>query len=190
MTDLREQGLKSIEPYIRAIKDSTIRKFTRSCLEEAPPYFWHIPASSSGKWHPVWAVMESGLLRHTVLAIYLGKELARTFGLTPLETDIALSALAIHDTVKYGMGVYDVQYYPMHPYLPRICYKKLAQEHFTNPVIPNTIFDAVERHMGSINDGEWTSIGRIKPENRVEYVVHLADYIASRKKIHFEDFLE
>lgn len=185
---MREEGLESIRPYVKMIIDETLRNFTFSCLEQAPEYFWSIPASSTGKYHPEWAVMEAGLLRHTVLAMYLGRELARTFGLTALEQDIAISALALHDTVKYGED-YNVKNYPMHPFLPRNYYRDVVQKYYADRSVPNTVFDAVERHMGSIHSGEWTSVGRVKPENRIEYVVHLADFVASRKKIHFTDFL-
>lgn len=188
---LREQGLAEIRPYVKFITNTTILSFTIKALEMAPLYFWIIPASSSGKYHPEWSLGDGGTVRHTVFAMYLGHELSRTFGLTELEHDIVISALALHDTLKYGIE-YDVRYFPMHPYLPRNYYGNkhdgIVTSFFKEPGIPNTLFDAIERHMGSIATGEWHSVGRVKPENKVEYVVHLADYLASRKQLKFADF--
>jgi hypothetical protein len=42
--------------------------------------------------------------------------------------------------------------------------------------------------MGSIATGEWNPVRRVIPQTLVEQVVHLADYVASRKKINFADF--
>lgn len=188
--ELRLEGLKEIEPYLKLISEQPIRDFTRKCLEAAPVYFWHIPASSSGKYHPSWAVQECGLLRHVVLTAYLADELSHTFGLTSDEHDIAVAAALLHDTLKYGIN-YDVRYHDMHSYLPRNYFLKekkimlpigMSQANF------KAIFDAVDTHMGSIATGAWNPVNRVIPQTLVEQVVHLADYVASRKKINFSDF--
>jgi hypothetical protein len=185
---LREEGLKDIQPYLGLINNLSIRAYVQRCLEVAPVYFWMIPASSSGKYHPAWAVTESGLLRHTVLTAYLANELARTFSLDDNEREIAVAAALLHDTLKYGID-YDKRYHDMHSYLPRNYYDKdkkvpcnLTDEQFEG------IFGAVESHMGSLLTGEWNPVRRVYPQTPVEQVVHLADYVASRKKIEFVDF--
>lgn len=189
---LRKQGLQEVIPYVKMIENEQIRTFVRKALELAPLYFWIIPASSSGKYHPEWAASEGGLFRHTVLGMYLASEIARTFGCSPVERDIAIAAMAIHDTLKYGID-YDQRYFDMHPYLPRSFYGPGKNGHGLDDIVGKEIFNnimcAVERHMGSIAFGEWHSVGRMRPEDRVEFTVHLADYIASRKKIHCYDFI-
>lgn len=188
----REQGLQLIQPYIRTIADPDIRKFTHACLQVAPDYFWTIPSSSTGKYHPEWALGDAGLFRHTILVMYLCGELAGTFGLSPLERDMAISAGAIHDTLKYGIE-YEIEYHHMHPYLPRTYYKRLDEPinpyAMVRPNVYNLIMDAVECHMGDIHSGRWSTVSKVKPTTPLEVVVHLADYTASRKKIHFQDFL-
>jgi hypothetical protein len=194
-TECRTAGLQEIEPYITLIQDGSIRSWVRAALAKAPVYFWLIPASSSGKYHPTWAQDDCGLFRHTVFGMYMAHELSRTWGLSDVEHDIALAASSIHDTLKYGID-YDLRYFDLHPYLPRSYYvgkhgcMTKEEKDLITPQIENAIFNAVERHMGSLAKGEWHSVGRVKPENIVEQVVHVADYVASRQKVHFTDFLE
>lgn len=179
---------KDLRGYVEQIATPDIREFTLHAFEKAPQYFWTFPATSSGKYHPAWAAGPGGLVRHTIVGMYFVAELARTFNLTRIETDIALSASALHDTCKYGIAnAPNVIYYDMHPFLPRSLYGGPSLSQLTTHF--NDIMTAIERHMGSLLTGDWTSVGRLHPETPVEQVVHLADYLASRKKVWFSDFL-
>ena len=185
MVNYRDDGLKEVEPYVKMIVDENIRKFLREAFRIAPAYFWEIPASSSGKYHPKWAVQKRGLFWHSIFAMYLTSEFSTTFGLTPLERDIAIAASGLHDTVKYGID-YDLRYYEMHSYMPRTFFSN--KEHDLSNIVGKEIYhaimSAIESHMGTVHDGCWNPV-RKKPNNRVEMVVHLADYVASRKQVNF-----
>ncbi len=185
MINYREEGLKDVEPYIKMVANEGIRKFLREALRITPAYFWEIPASSSGKYHPKWAVQKRGLFWHSIFAMYLASELSTTFGLTPLERDVAIAACCLHDTVKYGID-YDLRYYDMHSYMPRTFFSN--KDHNLSEIIGrnlyHSIMSAIETHMGTMYDGSWNPV-RKKPENTIETVVHLADYIASRKQVNF-----
>ena len=50
---------------IENIKNETIKKSCIDILESAPDYFFEIPASSTGKYHPQYALGSGGLIRHT-----------------------------------------------------------------------------------------------------------------------------
>ncbi len=185
MIEQKRLGLVEVEPFIKMIENENIRGFLREALKLTPDYFWKISASSSGKYHPDWATKERGLFYHTIFSMYLASELATTFGLTYLERDIAIAACCLHDTIKYGME-YDERYYDMHPYMPRSVYgnKNNNLIDIVGKNVFNAIMSAIEAHMGTIHDGSWSSIQK-KPGNTVEMVVHLADYISSRKRIAF-----
>lgn len=186
----REAGLKEAQAYLKYITHPQLAEFLWKAWLAAPAYFWEIPASSTGKYHPSWATEPAGLLRHTICAMYIGRELSGTFGLPEIERDVAVTALGIHDTLKYGVD-YDLRYHDMHPYLPRSYYKKPHDLHcIIGGDLYEAVMDAVEVHMGDMASGKWASVGKLKPSNRVETVVHIADYIASRKKIMFSDFME
>lgn len=87
------------------IKNPEIRKFVESCLEESPEYFFHVAASSTGKYHPAYALGEGGLVRHTQAATRIAYELFRTemFRYDSDEQDIILASLILHDTYKHGV---------------------------------------------------------------------------------------
>ena len=57
------------------IKDEKIRNSLILILEELPDYWFSVPASSTGKYHPKYALGEGGLLRHSKAAMKIGFEL-------------------------------------------------------------------------------------------------------------------
>ena len=38
---------------VNTFKNEDIREFALYCMENLPEYFWSIPASTSGKYHPI-----------------------------------------------------------------------------------------------------------------------------------------
>jgi len=57
------------------IKDPKIREFTEKAIEDMPDYFFEATSSSSGKYHPSYALGNGGLLRHTRAAVRIAVEL-------------------------------------------------------------------------------------------------------------------
>lgn len=181
--ELKEIGFTLITPSLNAIGDHGIHSFVAKCLDNAPLYFWTIPSSLSGKYHPEWALGDGGLLRHTICGMYYVEEIAETYGVYGRNVDLALAASALHDSHKYGID-FNPDYSHMHPYLPRAQYKDFKNWMMSDEDF-ELIFRAVERHMGNIESGCWQTISGLKPESNIEKVVHLADYVASRSKTLF-----
>ena len=63
------------ETELNYIKDDRIRESARILIEGLPEYFFKIEASSTGKYHPDFALGDGGLVRHTKAAIRIAKEL-------------------------------------------------------------------------------------------------------------------
>ena len=57
------------------IKNPRIRESANTLVNLLPEYFYHIPASSTGKYHPKYALGDGGLLRHTKVVVRIGYEL-------------------------------------------------------------------------------------------------------------------
>ena len=57
------------------IKDNRIKESTKIILELLPNYFYEIPASSTGKYHPEFSLGTGGLVRHVKVAVRFAKEL-------------------------------------------------------------------------------------------------------------------
>jgi hypothetical protein len=180
VAERKEEALVRGQEYLDLISDARLREAAEMFWEKAPDYFFVIPASATGKYH--WAKELGGLFDHVLMGMVCAYELSRTFGLDDMSTDIALAAVAGHDCLKYGID-YDTRYFDMHPFLPRSYYKRETEEILKSPQIEDRLFSAIERHMGNLATGEWTSVGRVVPTTPIEQVVHLADFMSSRKRI-------
>lgn len=89
--------------YVLAqLTDAYLRELAVELLEHVPEPFWTAPTSSSGKYHPDFALHENGLVRHTVAVMFIAKDLCVQNDLTGLDRDIVMLAAAMHDTYKGG----------------------------------------------------------------------------------------
>ena len=70
------------ETELNYIKDDRIRDSARILIEGLPEYFFKIEASSTGKYHPEFALGEGGLVRHSKVAVRMAYEL---YQITPYE---------------------------------------------------------------------------------------------------------
>lgn len=52
------------------INDQKLKTFAIKLLTEAPDYFFTVPASSSGKYHPYFAREENDLVKHTRCVVF------------------------------------------------------------------------------------------------------------------------
>ena len=57
------------------IKSEDLKKSLVVILKSLPDYWYSVPASSTGKYHPEYALGEGGLLRHSKAAMRIGYEL-------------------------------------------------------------------------------------------------------------------
>ncbi len=70
---------------INYIQNSNIRRSLEIMIEKLPDYFFEVEASSTGKYHPSYALGMGGLLRHTKAAVRIAYEL---LSIQPLEISI------------------------------------------------------------------------------------------------------
>ena len=68
---LTQKPNKAFERTIYLIQNPAKKEFLSQALKKIPEYFWNIPASSTGKNHPSFAVSEHGLVKHTLAAIII-----------------------------------------------------------------------------------------------------------------------
>ena len=57
------------------IQDEKVNAFATAAVNALPEYFYSVPASSTGKYHPAYATGEGGLVRHTKAAVMFAHEL-------------------------------------------------------------------------------------------------------------------
>lgn len=167
------------------IEDKDIRAFTEKCILKTPDYFYTVPASSTGKYHPEYSLGEGGLIRHTKALVYFAKELLsleyNKQRFTTLERDMIIAAGILHDSFKHGdtEQKYSIANHPV-----------VAADHILEWADENerefakTISDCVRSHMGEWN-GDYKTKKEImpKPQTDIEMFVHECDYLASRKPL-------
>ena len=171
------------------ILNPTIKHFTVLAIDSLPDYFFQIPASSTGKYHPNYSLGDGGLLRHTRAAIRIAIELSRLswWHFTSEDLDLCLAALFIHD--GYKSGVIKEQYTRADH--PNVLKGELIRDSILCSILPQEQFDKilgmVSRHMGQWNF-DFKTKERIldAPETVLEKFVHLCDYLASRKCLTME----
>lgn len=167
--------VKIFDNELGLINDARIRKFVEACLGDAPEYFWRVPASSSGKYHPEWAQGEGGLVRHTKAAVGVAVDLLRAYPHLEKDRDFIIAALLLHDTLKRGTG--EGHTVKEHPLLPEQYYRAHAE--LIGRRAYRKVMALIRGHMGI-----W---GPVRPRKGLytrltaAELVHLADYIASRK---------
>lgn len=179
----------TFEKELGTIKNESIRDFTRVMLSKALPYFWVAPSSSTGKYHPKQSNGEGGLVRHTKAAAYFATAFARSYGLTPKETDYAISAVLLHDLCKYGIpgGKHTT---PKHD-KESADYVMNMGKSYVAACDSFTSVDLIEICKGiAHHTGPWTKHERKKqfPEEytKIETVVHISDMASAQKAVAIE----
>ena len=90
---------------IKYIKNERVKNSLITMLDRLPDYFYSVPASSTGKYHPSFSLGDGGLLRHTKAAVRIAIELFQDESLnnfTDDEKDLLIMALTLHDGLKSG----------------------------------------------------------------------------------------
>ena len=70
--------IKYFNKEIGYIKDESKRRDIEVLINLLPDYFFLIPASSSGKYHPKFALTNSGLVKHTKVAVRIAIDMFET----------------------------------------------------------------------------------------------------------------
>lgn len=167
------------------IKDNNRRSDLRYLINLLPDYFFEIPASSTGKYHPGFAQGEGGLVRHTKVAVRFAYELLNnnTVGakFTDTDKDLIIMALILHDGLKSGI---DHEKYTRfdHPLL----ISHFIQEHKDELSMDiddiRKMCSMIESHMGEWNYDNYTKKEVLpKPRTAEQRFVHMCDFLASKK---------
>jgi hypothetical protein len=175
---------------LSCIQNEFYYKIAVDALRKAPDYFWFVPASSSGKYHPTSSLGIGGLIRHVKAVFRISEELLnhKLYGAyTEAEKDEIRVAILLHDAMKQGTeGKHTVS---EHPLLVRDAlspWKDIKEDEAIDGRVStawNNICMLIETHMGIWNtDRNGAQIMDI-PRSRAQLHVHMCDYLASRKQI-------
>lgn len=166
------------------IVDTDIKESAKFMLDKLPEYFYEVPASSTGKYHPSFALNKGGLVRHTKAAVRIGRELlvnniiGSTF--TAREKDLIIMAIMLHDGCKSGLT--KTEYTVVnHPLIVSKLIKDNASNLRINEEDINLLCSMIETHMGEFNKDYKGNTVLPLPTNKYQKFVHMCDFLASKK---------
>ena len=174
---------------LELIKNDRLRRSCEILLNELPDYFYEIPASSTGKYHPKFALGEGGLVRHTKVAVRIAHEIIKTQSIgnvfTDDEKDLILISLMLHDGLKEGLIKEKYTRFD-HPILAaNFVNDKANLTELTSEEV-KLISTNISSHMGEWNTSDYSSVTLPLPKNKYQKMVHMCDLLASRKFINVE----
>ncbi len=169
---------------ISYIKNNKIKESLIYMINKLPDYFFSVAASSTGKYHPEYAIGTGGLLRHTKAAVRIGFELLGDPAIgdkyTSDEKDLMLMGLLLHDGLKLGKEASKYTKFD-HP----ILMANYIEEEKDNLSLTDEerilVCSVIKTHMGP-----WTTDYNgeeilEKPKTKYQNFVHMCDFLASRK---------
>jgi putative nucleotidyltransferase with HDIG domain len=158
------------EHLLGHIIDEDLRGKAAKVLDDVWDVFHKIPASKTGKYHPVECNRAPyGLVNHTLRVVLLCEALCREEDLDEQATDAVVTAAVIHDVGKVNFHIYP----------DRSCdHGEVGALMALNAGLPKDIADMVARHMG-----HWEGKRLVTVQDRI---LAWADYIASRSYIRFD----
>lgn len=175
---------------VNKIQNVKLKRAAKAMIKDAPEYFWTIPASSSGKYHPACDLGEGGLVRHSIMVSVVAEDLidSEIFCKDTLSIrDAVRVATLFHDVIKSGPvnedGTYSNNTVFEHPNYGA----EFIKQHLVNAKVDDLtidiIYNGVRSHMGKWNTSKYSKTVLDKPLSSFEKLIHTADYIASRKYI-------
>lgn len=201
------ERISLFEQELNLLHAPALSFFANYCLDHLPEYFFHVPASPSGRYHPSYALGEGGLVRHTKAAIGIAESLIEagvldyyndsnstfTSGFLTPRSDIVLFALLFHDSYKCGEAENASTTVFEHPRIAASNLLRLWDE-VGRPFSEYwmiVIMQCINSHMGRWNSSKRSSVtlplpNEYKRDTWLAEFVHICDYLASRKFLEYQ----
>ena len=197
--------LTKFKQELSYIKTDWIRSLTEKVINHIPEYFFEIPASSTGKYHPEYSLGQGGLLRHTKAACKIAYDVLHLESVNKFligyhheynMSDAIIAALILHDACKSGYPLKAKYTKHEHPLLAADLIRDSLEIYLSESELDDaddtynqikwyidTVCNLVSSHMGEWNTNSYSKTKLPKPESNEEILVHIFDYLASRKYI-------
>ena len=162
--------------------------FVNKCIPTIPDYWYHAPASSSGMFHSPISLGDGGLMRHTlalvrVLNYMFEVEIVKN-QYTSRERDLLRIAGLFHDSRKSGsQEEYDENKQTKFDHPLKAAWVINSLDGISDDE-KKLICRVISRHMGVFNTSKrMPDVVLPIPQDKYDAIVHLCDYIVSRKDI-------
>jgi 23S rRNA maturation-related 3'-5' exoribonuclease YhaM len=180
------EKLEVFKKELGYIKDNDVKESLSFMIDKIPDYFFTIPASSTGKYHPKYATGDGGLVRHTKAAVRMAIELFGIYKFPEHTKDLIIFSLVLHDSVKKGY-IKEEQYTRFdHPLVACDFIKDNAKDLKISKEDIDFVCECISSHMGRFNTSDYSDVILPLPKSPEQKFVHMCDYLASRKVINVE----
>ena len=177
--------IRVFEKELEWILNAKIREFAKIAVEGLPDYFFEVAASSTGKYHPPYALGSGGLVRHTKAALKIANDLLSLEMFSKKyngdDRDLIIVSLMLHDGWKHGKE-YSRYTVAEHPVVAAEYVKEVDKDNtlLTKEQVEK-LSSMIASHMGQWNTNKYKKEIMPKPKNGIQMFVHLCDYLASRR---------
>jgi hypothetical protein len=166
------------------IKNEEYSDALLNIINMLPDYWFDVAASSTGKYHPEYALGKGGLLRHSKAAMRIGFELLENPAIgskyTDKEKDLMLMSLLVHDGLKLGLPKEKYTRFD-HPILMKDFIIKNYKDIGISLDDAKFMGEVIKTHMGPwTTDNEGNEVLEA-PKTKYQNFVHMCDFLASRK---------
>lgn len=186
MLGVEMNKVKYFTKEISYIKDEIKRSDIEVLINLLPDYFFTIPASSTGKYHPKFAGTVSGLVKHTKVAVRIAYDLFETVNnFTDNDKDLIIMALIMHDGLKKGIEEEKYTRFD-HPLLVSKMIMENASKLEMDIDDVRKMCMLIESHMGKWNTNKYSKVELPIPTNELQRYVHRCDYLASRNYLNIK----
>lgn len=172
------------ENVLKNFENEDLRQLAEEMIKTIPPYFYEVPASSSGKYHPSYCLGQGGLYRHTLALCEILEYLFETNDLGSRDRDIMRIAGIMHDTRKSGSQE-EYEKDPTtkfeHPLYAADVVRSFKSRNNSYEI--ERIAGCIDTHMGKWNTSKYSDTVLPEPTVLIQRLVHTADYLASRKNL-------
>jgi len=151
-----------------------------ACVELLPSYWYTVPASSSGKYHPAFAAGEGGLMKHSYATTVFARRIATAYGWDQKHIDLITIAAWLHDGKKQGEG--EGRTVHEHPVLMA----NAIRAAFPGNPDAEFIAHAIESHMGKWNTSKYSDVILPIPMDEAQKVLSAADMCAATPELGFD----
>lgn len=181
---LDKTKIATFEKELGFINNPRYRKSAQVLIDLLPDYFFEVPASSTGKYHPSFSLGNGGLVRHTKAAVRIAYEMFNDESITGAysknEKDLMIIGLIMHDGLKSGLVKSEYTKFE-HPLLVCDYIKENKDKTEFNDKEIEFICHVISSHMGPWTTNNYSDVILPKPESKFQRFVHMCDYLASRK---------
>lgn len=195
---MTNEQLEFVEPILSTFENEDIKTFAIKLLDDMPEYIWEVGASSTGKYHPAYTLGKLGLMKHQVAVV---RFVNFFFELNQYKNrfdsrhrDLIRLAALTHDARKSGsQSDYEDSKYTKfnHPLLMAKEYMSYTDKGLLSKEELKYAASIVMKHMGQWNTDKRSNIELPIPNDEASELLHLADYLASRKCLNmsFDDYI-